>query len=120
MQPSYTILNILLLMRNPDGPLPSVGERQADRCCPHRTLRCLLPEAFFRRGVTMLGGDSVTSPDELLDTIAEGGSGYLFLDRGEDDHPPVVHPATKEITGRPVGVASYLAPPAGAGTYSRS
>ena len=38
----------------------------------------MLPGAFFRRGVTVLGGDLVTDPDALLDTIAEGGSGYHF------------------------------------------
>ncbi|HOI58365.1 DUF364 domain-containing protein [Methanoculleus sp.] len=44
----------------------------------------MLPDAFFRRGVTMLGGDSVTSPDALLDTIAEGGSGYHFFGRSAE------------------------------------
>lgn len=39
----------------------------------------MLPGAFFRRGVTVLGGDVVTDPDRLLDTIAEGGSGYHFF-----------------------------------------
>jgi uncharacterized protein (DUF4213/DUF364 family) len=41
----------------------------------------MLPEAFFRRGVTVLGGDIVTDADALLDTIAEGGSGYHFFGR---------------------------------------
>lgn len=36
----------------------------------------MLPDAFFKRGVTMIGGILVTKPDELLDIIAEGGSGY--------------------------------------------
>lgn len=44
----------------------------------------MLPDAFFRRGVTILGGDSVTSPDELLDVIAEGGSGYHFFGRSAE------------------------------------
>ncbi|MDO4555799.1 MAG: DUF364 domain-containing protein [Lachnospiraceae bacterium] len=39
----------------------------------------MLPDAFFKRGVTMLGGIQVTKPDELLDIIAEGGSGYHFF-----------------------------------------
>lgn len=39
----------------------------------------MLPDAFFRRGVTMLGGIQVTKPDELLDIISEGGSGYHFF-----------------------------------------
>ena len=44
----------------------------------------MLPGAFFRRGVTLLGGDSVTRPDELLDTIAEGGSGYHFFGKSAE------------------------------------
>lgn len=44
----------------------------------------MLPDAFFRRGVTILGGDSVTRPDELLDTIAEGGSGYHFFGKSAE------------------------------------
>lgn len=36
----------------------------------------LLPHAFFKRGVDILGGDTVTNPDKMLDVLAEGGSGY--------------------------------------------
>lgn len=39
----------------------------------------MLPDAFFARGVTMLGGIQVTRADELLDIISEGGSGYHFF-----------------------------------------
>lgn len=39
----------------------------------------MVPEPFFRKGVTMLGGIQVTKPDELLDIISEGGSGYHFF-----------------------------------------
>lgn len=39
----------------------------------------MLPDAFFARGVTRLGGIQVTHPDELLDIISEGGSGYHFF-----------------------------------------
>lgn len=39
----------------------------------------MLPDAFFSRGVTLLGGISVTAPDELLDVLSEGGSGYHFF-----------------------------------------
>jgi uncharacterized protein (DUF4213/DUF364 family) len=39
----------------------------------------VLPDALFRRGVTMLGGIVVTKADELLDVISEGGSGYHFF-----------------------------------------
>jgi uncharacterized protein (DUF4213/DUF364 family) len=44
----------------------------------------MLPGAFFRRGVTVLGGDNVTDPDSLLDTIAEGGSGYHFFKKSAE------------------------------------
>jgi len=44
----------------------------------------MLPGAFFRRGVTILGGDIVTRPDEVLDTIAEGGSGYHFFGKSAE------------------------------------
>ena len=39
----------------------------------------MLPDAFFKRGVTSLGGILVQKPDELLDIISEGGSGYHFF-----------------------------------------
>ncbi|MEQ8202050.1 MAG: DUF364 domain-containing protein, partial [Syntrophomonadaceae bacterium] len=39
----------------------------------------MLPDAFFARGVTSLGGILVTNPDELLDIISEAGSGYHFF-----------------------------------------
>ena len=38
----------------------------------------ILPHALFRRGVDILGGSIVIKPRELLDTLAEGGSGYHF------------------------------------------
>lgn len=36
----------------------------------------LLAEPYFRRGVTVVGGTRVIAPDELLDLLSEGGSGY--------------------------------------------
>jgi len=36
----------------------------------------ILPHAFFKRGVDILGGDIITHPQKMLDTLAEGGSGY--------------------------------------------
>jgi uncharacterized protein (DUF4213/DUF364 family) len=44
----------------------------------------MLPEAFFRRGVTMLGGVRVTKPDEALDLIAEAGSGYHLFGKSAE------------------------------------
>lgn len=44
----------------------------------------MLPGAFFRRGVTVLGGDFVSRPDDLLDILSEGGSGYHFFGKSAD------------------------------------
>jgi uncharacterized protein len=41
----------------------------------------LLPDAFLRRGANILGTVRITEPDEFLETLAEGGSGYHFLGR---------------------------------------
>lgn len=44
----------------------------------------LLPSAFFKRGVDVLGGDIITQPNRMLDTLAEGGSGYhIYGDSAE-------------------------------------
>ena len=44
----------------------------------------MLPDAFFKRGVTALGGIIVTKADELLDIISEGGSGYHFFGKSAE------------------------------------
>lgn len=41
----------------------------------------LLPDPFLRRGASVLGTVRITEPDEFLETLAEGGSGYHFLGR---------------------------------------
>jgi len=41
----------------------------------------LLPDAFLSRGADILGTVRITAPDEFLDVLAEGGSGYHFLGR---------------------------------------
>jgi uncharacterized protein (DUF4213/DUF364 family) len=43
----------------------------------------LLPDAFLRRGVDVLGV-RVTAPDAFLDVLAEGGSGYHFFGRSAE------------------------------------
>ena len=43
-----------------------------------------LPEAFFKRGVSVLGGVLVTKPDEVLNIISEGGSGYHFFGKSAE------------------------------------
>ena len=50
----------------------------------------MLPDAFFRRGVTTLGGIAVTDADELLDLLCEGGSGYHFF--GKSAQQTIVRP----------------------------
>ncbi len=44
----------------------------------------MLPDAYFDRGVTSVGGILVTKPDELLDIISEGGSGYHFFGKSAE------------------------------------
>jgi len=44
----------------------------------------LLPDAFLRRGVDVLGGVRVSAPDAFLDVLAEGGSGYHFFGRSAE------------------------------------
>lgn len=41
----------------------------------------LMPDAYLRRGCDVLGSIQVTRPDEFLDVLAEGGSGYHFFGR---------------------------------------
>ena len=40
----------------------------------------MLPDALFERGVRVVGGVRVKKPDELLNVLAAGGSGYHFFD----------------------------------------
>ena len=40
----------------------------------------MLPDALFERGVRVVGGVWVKKPNELLDVLAAGGSGYHFFD----------------------------------------
>ena len=44
----------------------------------------MLPEALFRRGVRMVGGIRVTRPDELLEVLSEGGSGYHLFGKSAE------------------------------------
>jgi uncharacterized protein (DUF4213/DUF364 family) len=39
----------------------------------------MLPDAMFARGVRVVGGVRVKKPDELLDVLGAGGSGYHFF-----------------------------------------
>jgi uncharacterized protein (DUF4213/DUF364 family) len=53
----------------------------------------LLPDAFLRRGVDVLGGIRVTAPDVFLDVLAEGGSGHHFFGRSAEKVVLQRHPA---------------------------
>ena len=64
---------------NPARPCPA---RRHDHC--RGADRKHASRSNFRRGVTVLGGDTVTDPDTLLDTIAEGGSGYHFFGKSAE------------------------------------
>lgn len=44
----------------------------------------MLPDVFFENGVTTMGGIIVTKPDEVLDIISEGGSGYHFFGKSAE------------------------------------
>jgi uncharacterized protein len=44
----------------------------------------MLPDAFFSRGITSIGGIMVTDADRLLGTLAEGGSGYHFYGKSAE------------------------------------
>lgn len=41
----------------------------------------LVPDAYLRRGCDVLGTIKIIRPDEFLDVLAEGGSGYHFFGR---------------------------------------
>jgi uncharacterized protein (DUF4213/DUF364 family) len=53
----------------------------------------LLPDAFLRRGADILGTVRITAPNEFLETLAEGGSGYHFLGRSAQKVVLVKRPA---------------------------
>jgi hypothetical protein len=42
------------------------------------------PAAYLRRGADVLGGARVSAPDEFLDVLSEGGSGYHFFGRSAE------------------------------------
>lgn len=44
----------------------------------------MIPDVFFDKGVTVMGGIMVTKPDELLDIISEGGSGYHIFGKSAE------------------------------------
>lgn len=69
---NHTLEDLLALCR-PEARVAVVGPTVS-----------LYPDAFLRRGVDVLGGVQVTEPDEFLDVLAEGGSGYHFFGRSAE------------------------------------
>ena len=64
-----TLEQLLALIR-PDARVTVVGPTVG-----------MLPDAFLARGANVLGGVRITDPDDLLDLLAAGGSGYHFFGR---------------------------------------
>lgn len=56
----------------------------------------LLPGALLRRGADILGSVRIAKPDEFLDLLAEGASGYHFLGRSAEKVVLVRRPAIGE------------------------
>jgi uncharacterized protein (DUF4213/DUF364 family) len=63
-------LEDLLTLTRPDARVTVVGPTVG-----------MLPDAFLARGADVLGCVRITEPDEFLDLLAEGGSGYHFFGR---------------------------------------
>ena len=63
-------LEELLALTRPDARVTVVGPTVG-----------MLPDAFLARGTDVLGCVRITEPDEFLDLLAEGGSGYHFFGR---------------------------------------
>lgn len=69
----HDTLEGLLKMAKPSADIVLVGPTGS-----------MLPEALFERGVKRVGGVMVIKPDDLLDTLAEAGSGYHFFGKSAD------------------------------------
>jgi uncharacterized protein (DUF4213/DUF364 family) len=63
-------LEDLLSLANPAARVTMVGPTVS-----------MLPDAFLLRGANVLGTVRIIAPEEFLDILAEGGSGYHFLGR---------------------------------------
>jgi uncharacterized protein (DUF4213/DUF364 family) len=66
---NHTLEPILKTAR-PDAEIAVVGPTAS-----------MLPEALFESGARVVGGVWVKKPDELLNVLAAGGSGYHFFDK---------------------------------------
>ncbi|HEY1433323.1 MAG TPA: DUF364 domain-containing protein, partial [Stellaceae bacterium] len=75
-------LEELLALTPPDARVTVVGPTVG-----------MLPDAFLARGADVLGCIRITEPDEFLDLLAEGGSGYHFFGRSAQKLVLVRRPA---------------------------
>jgi uncharacterized protein len=66
-------LEQLLALSRPDTRVTVVGPTVG-----------MLPDAFLTRGADVLGCVRITEPDDFLDLLAEGGSGYHFFGRSAE------------------------------------
>ena len=78
-------LEELLALSRPDARVTVVGPTVG-----------MLPDAFLARGADVLGCVRITEPDEFLDLLAEGGSGYHFFGRSAQKIVLVRRPAAAE------------------------
>ena len=44
----------------------------------------MLPDAFFRRGISIMAGISILDPDRMIQILKQGGSGYHLLKEGSE------------------------------------
>jgi uncharacterized protein len=72
----------------------------------------LLPDAFLRRGVDVLGGVRVTAPDAFLDVLMEGGSAYHFFGRSAEKVALIRRAAMRKVASGIVVAQSAMALPA--------
>lgn len=67
----------------------------------------MIPDAFFKRRCDILGGVKIVQPDEFLDVLAEGGSGYHFF--GKSAVKIVLKKRRSDRAGRDIREAALLA-----------
>jgi uncharacterized protein (DUF4213/DUF364 family) len=77
---------------------------------PGAEIIMVLPDAFFRRGVTVIGGVVVTDADRVLNVIAEAGSGCHFFWKGSGDHGDSQAPRNKPGMKSPMSSPVSLVP----------
>ncbi len=82
----YADLDVITGVTILNDTLPSLLEmaKKGARIIVTGPTASMLPDSFFLRGVTTMGGIIVTDADRVLDIISEGGSGYHFFGKGAE------------------------------------